>query len=273
VKRRRGPAGRASGVSGRAAIRAWASHRLRFGPMRITRFATVVPMLLVLLLAAASAAGEEEPAAAPAQPGADLPTWYAQVLARGDVGLNVTHYWSKGSMLRAETVMSGHKIITIVSGQWYYAFDRLTGRGLAIRRDAGAVARDAPERRPFGNEYRMLLAQGAEKVGEEVLWGRSTEIFRVTDRQGRRELWVTSDALKLPLRVEIFDRNSGKKGYTEYVVWDDSLAIPDAFFEPDPDIAFERMEFEEYLRRSAESGSAGPVPVLYGGLLHSVESE
>ena len=29
------------------------------------------------------------------------PTWYAQALARGAAGLNVTHFWSKGPMLRA----------------------------------------------------------------------------------------------------------------------------------------------------------------------------
>jgi hypothetical protein len=230
-------------------------------------------MLLTVALAAAGAVGEEGRATPPAQRGADLPTWYAQALARGELGLNVTHFWSKGAMLRAETVIAGHAVVTIVKGPWYYAIDELTGRGLAIRRDAGAVARDAPERRPFGNEYEILLAQGAEKVGEEMLWGRSTEVYRITDRQGRREAWVTSDDAKLPLRVEIFDRQSGKQGSTEYVIWNGSLDIPDAFFEPAPDIAFERMEFEEYVRRSAESGSAGPVPVLYASLLHGPVSE
>jgi hypothetical protein len=238
--------------------------------MRYARLARVIPMLLALASAATSAAAEGE--AAPA-PGADLPTWYAQAIGRGDAGLSVTHYWSKGPALRAETVMSGHRVVTIVKGAWYYAFDELTGRGLAIRRDAGAVAHDAPERRPFGNEYEILIAQGAEKVGEEALWGRTAEIFRITDHLGRRELWVTSDDRKLPMRIEVFDRMSGQKGSTEYVVWDASLEIPDAFFEPDPDIAFERLEFEEYLQRSAESGSAGPVPVLHSRLLHSREGQ
>ncbi len=231
-------------------------------------------MLLALAWAAASTAGEGAAAPAPrAETGADLPTWYAQAVGRGDVGLSVTHYWSKGPALRAETVMSGHRIVTIVKGEWYYAFDELTGRGLAIRREAGAVARDAPERRPFGNEYEILMAQGAEKVGEESLWGRTAEIFRITDHLGRRELWVTSDDRRLPMRVEVFDRMSGQKGLTEYVVWDASLAIPDAFFEPNPAVAFERLEFEEYLRRSAEGGSSIPVPVLHSGLLHSREGE
>ena len=227
-------------------------------------------MLLAVALAAAGAVGEEERAT---PPGGELPTWYAQALARGELGLNVTHFWSKGAMLRAETVIAGHAVVTIVKGPWYYAIDELTGRGVAIRRDAGAVARDAPQRRPFGNEYEILLAQGAEKVGEEMLWGRSTEVYRITDQQGRREAWVTSDDAKLPLRVEIFDRQSGKQGSTEYVIWNNSLDIPDAFFEPASDVSFERMEFEEYVRRSAENGSAGPVPVLYASLLHGPVSE
>ena len=239
--------------------------------MRYARFATVVWILLTLPLAATGAAGEEPRATAPAKQAADLPTWYAQTLARGDLGLNVTSFWSKGPNFRAETVIAGHKIVTIVKGPWYYALDELTGHGLAIRRDAGAVARDAPERRPFGNEYETLMAQGAEKVGQDTLRGRPIEVYRITDGQGRRELWVTADDDKLPLRVEIFDRMSGKKGYTEYVVWDTGLTLPDAFFEPDPDVAFERMEFEEYLRRSAESGAVGPVPVLYTTLLHKAE--
>jgi hypothetical protein len=228
-------------------------------------------MLLTVALAATGAAGEEPRAPAPAEQAAELPTWYAQTLARGDLGLNVAHFWSKGSHLRAETVIAGHKIVTLVKGPWYYALDELTGYGLAIRRDAGAVARDAPERRPFGNEYEILMAQGAEKVGQDTLKGRPIEVYRITDGQGRRELWVTADDEKLPLRVEIFDRMSGKKGYTEYVVWDTGLTLPDAFFEPDPDVAFERMEFEEYLQRSAESGAVGPVPVLYPMLLHDAE--
>ena len=65
------------------------------------------------------------------------PTWYAQALARGAAGLNVTHFWSKGPWLRAETVVAGHKVVNIVKGDWYYAYDGLTGRGMrsaAIRR-------------------------------------------------------------------------------------------------------------------------------------------
>ncbi len=216
-------------------------------------------------------AAPEAPAASDATNA--VPTWYAQVLARGDAGLNVTQFWSKGAMLRAETVVSGHKIVTIVSGEWYYAFDGLLKQGVAIRRDPAAVARDAPERRPFGNEYRTLIEQGAEKIREEDLLGRRAGVFRVTDRHGMRELWVTLDEDHLPLRMEIFDRNSGSRRYTDYVNWRSFLFIPDNFFEPDPGVDFERFEFEEYVRRSAMTGPVGPVPVLYSDLLHVKRSE
>ena len=216
--------------------------------------------------------------AAPEAPAASdatnvVPTWYAQVLARGDAGLNVTQFWSKGPMLRAETVVSGHKIVTIVSGEWYYAFDGLLKEGMAIRRDPAAVARDAPERRPFGNEYRILIEQGAEKIREEELLGRRAGVFRVTDRHGKRELWVTLDEDRLPLRMEIFDRKTGSRRYTDYINWRSFLFIPDTFFEPDPGVDFERIDFEEYARRSASTGPVGSVPVLYSDLLHVKRSE
>ena len=94
--------------------------------------------LLVLLLAPGASAQED---AVPASPQAQ-PTWYAQALTRGDAGLNVTHFWSKGAKLRAETVVSGHKVVTIVHGEWYWAYDGLTLDGVAIRRDPRAVALD-----------------------------------------------------------------------------------------------------------------------------------
>ncbi|HEY5656528.1 MAG TPA: hypothetical protein VIY27_01930, partial [Myxococcota bacterium] len=237
----------------------------RSAPMRLARLA---PLLLLFSgLAAFAAAGEEAPSA-PTKQDAGLPTWYAQALAHGDAGLNVTDYWSKGPMLRAETVIAGHKVVTIVKGEWYYVFDGLSRRGLAIRRHADAVAEDARGRRPFGNEYEVLLEQGAEKVGEEILWGRPAEVYRITDQLGRRELWVSQGDEKIPLRLEIFDRKSGKKAYTEYVIWDAAISIPDGFFDPDPSVEFERLEFEAYLQRSAEGKLSGAAPVLFSHLLH-----
>lgn len=197
-----------------------------------------------------------------------LPTWYAQALARGPAGLNVTHFWSKGAMLRTESVIAGHKIVTVVNGDWYYAYDGLTNEGLAIRRQPETVARDDPDRRPFGDEFHVLTRQGAEKIREEEVLGRRTGVYRVTDDRGRRELWVTLDGNRIPLRLEIFDRKSATRRYTDYVNWQSDLYIPDAFFEPEAAAKLEKIGFEDYLRQTLEKGSVGPVPVLYTDLLY-----
>lgn len=210
---------------------------------------------------------------APAAAGAEPDTWYAQALTRGDAGLNITHFWSKGKMLRAETVVAGHKVVTIVRGNTYYAFDALSGEGLAIGREPAAVARHAPRARPFGNEYEYLLEQGAEKIRDESMLGRPTGVYRITDEAGRRELWVTDDEARLPLRLEIFDRASGSTRTTDYLNWQSGLPIPDAFFDPDPRARLESMDYTEYLRRSSEEGTVGPVPVLYTPLLFVRKSD
>ncbi len=221
--------------------------------------------LLALWLLSAAVVAEEKGKAA-LKPGGPA-TWYAQALTRGDAGLNVTHLWSKGAALRAETVVAGHKIVTIVRGDYYYAYDGLTGEGLAIRREPAVVAADRADERPFAREYEVLIGQGAELVREETLIGRRAGIYRITDEGGRRELWVTQDALRIPLRVDIFDRESGTQRTTDYVNWQSDLAIPDAFFAPDPHATLTQMDYSEYLRRSAEQGTVGPVPVLYTHML------
>jgi hypothetical protein len=208
-----------------------------------------------------------------ASPDSGAPTWYALALTRGDAGLNVTQFWSKGAKLRAETVVSGHKIVTLVNGDWYYAYDALVRNGLAIRREAAAVALDASDRRPFGDEYRILLGQGAEQVGEESLLGQRAGVFRITDDRGRRDLWVTLDENHLPLRTEIFERATGQRRYTDYLSWRSGLQIPDAFFEPEAELKLERMSFEAYLARSAEGGPVGPAPVLYANRLYVKRDE
>jgi len=219
-------------------------------------------ILPLLLFAPAPSTAED----APSKPSGP-PTWYAQALTRGEAGLNVTHFWSKGAMLRSESVVAGHKIVTIVRGDRYYAYDGLTGEGLSIRREPATVAADRAEQRPFAREYEILVGQGAELVREETMLGRRAGIYRVTDAHGRRELWVTQDALRIPLRVEVFDRESGMQRTTDYVNWQSDLAIPDVFFAPDPHAALKEMDYTEYLRRSSEEGTVGPVPVLYTSLL------
>jgi hypothetical protein len=228
-----------------------------------------MPIVLRLALSVLLSFAALAPAAAeePKKPSGPA-TWYAQALTRGEAGLNVTHFWSKGPMLRSESVVAGHKIVTIVRGDRYYAYDGLSGEGLSIRRDPAIVAADRADQRPFAREYEILIGQGAELVREETLVGRRAGIYRVTDDRGRRELWVTQDALRIPLRLETYDRESGAQRTTDYLNWQSDLAIPDSFFTPDSHAALKEMDYSEYLRRTSEEGMVGPVPVFYTSLLY-----
>jgi outer membrane lipoprotein-sorting protein len=196
-------------------------------------------------------------------------TWYAQALAHSEVGLNVTHFWSKGPLLRAETVVVGRRVVTIVNGGTYYAYDGLGRSGVAVGRDPSAIEQDAERKRPFGNELAALLEQGAESVGFENLGGREVEVFRVTDDRGRRQVWVTAGEERLPLRVEVFRRQTGQTLSTDFLNWMSGISISDDFFEPESGIDFVHLSFDEYLARQADGKPLGPVPVFYTDLLHA----
>ena len=215
---------------------------------------------LVCLLPFVPSSAQEDAAPAPR-------AWYAQALARGQVGLNVTYLWSLGPKFRAETVIAGHKIITIVNGATYYVYDGLSMTGVAIGRSATAIAGDSAGRRPFGNEAETLISQGAEKIREEVLLGTQSDVYQVSDRAGRRVLWVTQDSYQLPLRIEIYDRASGKTKHTDFLDWvSGDIPITDAFFEPEAPVKLTRYELEEYLELTANGPVA--IPILYAELLH-----
>jgi len=236
--------------------------------MKRTRRA-LAGVLVWTLLAAPAAAQQEK--AKPPQPGAPPvaypDTWYAQALAHSEVGINVTHFWSKGPLLRAETVVLGRRVITIVNGDTYYAYDGLGRTGVAVGRAPAAIEQDAERERPFGNELSSLLRQGAESVGFENLGGRDVEVFRVTDEWGRRQVWVTAGEERLPLRIEVFRRQTGQTLRTDFLNWLSGIAISDAFFEPEPGIDFVRLSFEEYVARQADGKPLGPVPIFYTDLL------
>jgi hypothetical protein len=255
-------------------------------PMKWTRGA-LTSLLAWTLLVAPAAAQEEAPPppegapaatrgeAKPPQPKEAPPppveyadTWYAQALAQSEVGINVTHFWSKGPLLRAETVVLGRRVVTIVNGGTYYAYDGLGRTGVAVGRAPSAIEQDAVRKRPFGNELTALLEQGAESVGFENLGGREVEVFRVTDERGRRQVWVTTGEERLPLRIEVFRRQTGRTLSTDFLNWLSGIAISDAFFEPEPGIDFVHLSFDEYLLRQADGKSLGPVPIFYADLLH-----
>ena len=59
----------------------------------MNRIATLVLLALGLTLGAGGIHGQEGAEEGPRNP---EHTWYAQALARGAAGLNVTHFWSRG---------------------------------------------------------------------------------------------------------------------------------------------------------------------------------
>ncbi len=239
------------------------------------RFAGLASLLLLVWpLALAHAAPEAEKAdkkkGKEAESAEPVPnSWYAERITHGDTGVAVENYWSKGRKLHAEIVIGGASLVTYVSGEYYSIVDVTNQRGIRIRRspDALALDRAKPNQRPFGTEGDDIAAKGAEVVRSDDLGGRPCRVLRLTDEVGRREVWVTDDKKKLPLRVDFFARENGAHTTTDYIDWISELPLPDAFFEPDPRIPLETIEYADYLKRSGE-GPVGPAPVLFAPLLH-----
>jgi len=228
-----------------------------------------------VVLAPLSAASQESPEPAPEEVSPlpkgkppEMNTWYAQVLAHSPVGINVTHFWSKDRKLRAETVIAGRRIVTIIDETTYYAYDLLVRTGIAVQRSKAAIAQDAERQRPFGNEYSALIRQGAESIGRDQLGGRDVEVFQITDDRGRRKLWVTDDERRLPLRVFAFQRSQGREMTTDYLNWQRGIPILNAFFLPEPGVDIAPLSYEEYVEKQSQRVPLGPVPVLYSDMLH-----
>jgi len=231
-------------------------------------------VLALLLAAVAASAQEKAPEKGEEAPERVVPavalqdTWYAQALAYSDRGINVTHFWSKGPWLRADTVIAGHRVATLVRGDTYYAYDLTTRRGLAIQRSDRAIAQDAERVRPFGNEAQALERLGGEKIGTDQLGGREVDVVQITDALGKRQVWVSKDAARLPIRLKVFRRGTGKTLHTDFLNWKRGMDISDTFFQPEPDVELVRVGFDEYLDKQKELNPVGPVPVLYTDLLH-----
>jgi hypothetical protein len=239
---------------------------------RLAVAASPLVVALGLLVGAAPAPAQEgaTPEAGPPPAAAELPnTWYAQALAYSEAGINVTHFWSKDrDKLRAETVVAGHRVVTIVNGDTYYAYDLLSRAGLAIGRSEIAIQQDSGRGRPFGKELDAVTRLGGERVGEEDLGGRTLDVYQVTDELGKRKLWVTQDPRRLTIRLKLFRRSTGQTLHTDFLNWSQGLPITDAFFQPEPDVTLLRLGFDEYVAKQASREPLGPVPVLYTDLLH-----
>jgi outer membrane lipoprotein-sorting protein len=222
----------------------------------------------VLLAASAQAAKKDEKDAAKKDEKKPS-SWYARSLVHGDSGIIVWDYWAKGRKLRAETIIGGTPIVTFVSGEFYTILDMLKQTGVAIRRAPEAIAADRTraDERPFGREGQELIAKGAEFVRSEEISGRPCRMVRLTEERGKTEVWLTDDKRKLPVRVEFSLRDTGAKSTTDYIDWVADLELSDAFFEPDPRVELERVEYADYVTRT-QSGPVGPAPVLFSNLLH-----
>jgi hypothetical protein len=239
----------------------WALASDRPGASGLARM--LVGLALAVLLALPATAEKDKSSEKSA-----ILSWYAQTYARGDAGLNVTYLWSLKSKFRAETVVRGHKLVTIVNGETYYVYDALTMAGIAIRRAPAALAAESRTPRPFGNEAQILIDGGAEKIREESIAGKSADVYQITDDDGRRTVWVTQDDRRLPIHIEVFSRKSGTTRYKEYVDWVSGLPLTDAFFEPEPGVQFERFELDEYIAKTLERDPVTAIPILYRELLH-----
>jgi len=253
----------ASGIAARGAVDALRGARMRAGAWRAVPRGGFAALALLLLATAGAAAGADaEDESGPAGP----QTWYASAIAQSEAAFNVTHYWSKGPLFLAETVIAGRRIVTIVNGATYYTIDPVRNYALAIERSELAQSEDATRIRPFGDEYEVITKNGGELVREEELGGKPVELYRLTNDAGRVQVWVTPNS-KLPIRVERFRRDRGEREELNYVNWLTGMRIHDGFFEPNPKLRIKRMGYEDYVRQ-AITGPLGPAPPLFAQLLH-----
>ncbi len=90
----------------------------------------------------------------------------------------------------------------------------------------------------------------------------------MTDAAGRRQVWVTNDSIRIPLRLDVYTRKSARSVQTDFLNWQTGLPIDDVFFSPEPGINLTELTLDAYLELvRVRRGQVGPVPVLYTDLL------
>lgn len=233
-----------------------ASALLRAGLLVGAIFGGLVP------LAMSAAAEDEEELKAEMRE-----TWYVSSVVAGDSGFRMSHYWSKGSSLRAETMVGIHPVVTVVRGDRYWVYDELTRQGIEIVRSAKAVAQDATRTRPFATDFEDLLARSGERIDTTSIGGLAVEVWRVSNSKGRRTVWVMADAPRVPLRVENFDRQSAQTATLDYSNWATGVDLSDRAFEPPTDVEFQKFTHAEYLAKTLE-GQGRRAPILFPKLLY-----
>ncbi len=240
------------------------------GKLAKSFFLGIPSVLLVVLLGTSSGLASDAGLRA-AFDGADAPEpsrgIQATSLARSEYEVAIVQYWSVGPLMRAEAVMSGHNIVTLVSGDSYSVYDSLTNRGYRIRRSDKAIAGDAKRKRPFGMHLQEIVDQGGEKIREENLDGAPVDIYRVTDEKGRRTLWVQRGEDQIPIRLESYERSRGRTGRLDWINWLAGVEISKEFFEPPGEVEFEDFgSYEEFRIRMAQ-GPISPAPPFFPELI------
>lgn len=226
---------------------------VRSVPEMRTRFAA--PAIAALLFAAPGVVGAQEA------------SWWTQRITFGEGPAFVENLWQHGAKMRAESVVEGHRVITIVDAKRYTIVDDLGRTGVAIERSPHSIAQDAKRKRPFGNEADDVIRLGAEKIGSEVRAGQDVDHYRVTRSDGDRdEVWVTQDENRLPLEVVFRERSSGTKNRRVYLRWVET-PFPKDLFEPPAGAKLESISYDDYVARSKQ-GPVGPAPPFYSDLLH-----
>lgn len=199
-------------------------------------------------------------------------SWWTQRLTFGEGPAFAENLWAKGRRMRAESVVEGHRLTTLVDEKRYLIIDEFGRTGVSIARSPRAIGQDAKRKRPFGNEVDDLLREGAEKVGSEVRAGQDVDHYRVTRKDGdRSEVWVTQDESRLPLESVFQDRGTGSMSRRVYLRWVEA-PWPDALFEPPDDVKIEELSYDAYVERS-KKGPVGPAPPFYADLLHGLKDE
>ncbi len=193
--------------------------------------------------------------------------WYVEKFAAGDVPISVEQLWSRGPLFRSETVIAGHPIVTLIRGDRYIIIDRVTREGVSIERSPAAVKESAEGGRPFGRELVLLLAAGGEFVRERDFAGNQCDLYRLTSREGRREVCVTQDDEKLPVLTRVWIRSTQRRAENRFMNWTQQVEVPESFFEPDPRISLRQISYQEYLDRASKDLKL-PAPPLYRDLLH-----
>lgn len=215
------------------------------------------------------AANDKGAAARAIRPNPEMDTWHTATIARSERGVMVVNFWSKRALFRAETIVIGRRINTLVNGRYYYIFDAVEGTGVQIERSAKAISEDADRGRPFGTEFESIVGDGGEVIKDGILPGLGIEfeVYQLTDSDGRKQVYVTRDEPRLPLRVERFIRSAGQTSVLEYSGWQQGLVIADSFFSPPTNIQFEKVSYDDYVH-SIRKRAFGPAPVFYRHLLH-----